>query len=281
PISKTSLILYDFQVAELKADCVLRGQQGTYQCVASNEHDLTDERAGPPRFLRCLGDIWMPLGEEVVLQVEVAGYPAPDLIWYHQDKRVVEGKNVKINYTSETVCELRISDVTLRDLGSYAVEASNVHGLVKTTCFLNAGEPRHAEPPQFQQIEAPEIAVQPKVAFHDSVKKSASTMRMEMRKKGAPPNFIQGLEDMELQAGDSAAVAGKLSRKHRHRHGVDLRKTLKSSKLDARSLAAAIMADMQANGNGDTPRHSIDESKHDGGEFEESFRHIGTVMMKV
>lgn len=35
---------------------------------------------------------------------------------------------------------------------------------------------------------------------------------MEMRRKGAPPVFIQGLEDMELQAGDSAAVAGKLAR---------------------------------------------------------------------
>lgn len=62
-----------------------------------------------------------------------------------------------------------MAQVSLRDLGSYAVEASNVHGLVRTTCFLNVGEPRHAEPPQFQQIEAPEIAVQPKVAFRESV----------------------------------------------------------------------------------------------------------------
>ncbi|VDM83339.1 unnamed protein product [Strongylus vulgaris] len=99
------------KVAELKADCVLRDQQGTYQCVATNEHgqastqcylligELTDERAGPPRFLRCLGDIWTPLGEEVVFEVEAAGYPAPDLIWYHQDKRVIEGKNAKVGVT--------------------------------------------------------------------------------------------------------------------------------------------------------------------------------------
>ncbi|ETN72289.1 hypothetical protein NECAME_13906, partial [Necator americanus] len=169
------------EVAELKADCVLRNQQGTYQCVASNEHgqsstqcylligELKDEHAGPPRFLRCLRDVWAPLGEEVVFEVEVAGYPAPDLTWYHQDKRVTEGKDVKINYISEEVCELRVSQLSLRDLGSYAVEASNVHGIVKTTCFLNVGEQRRAEPPQFQQVEAPEIAVQPKVAFRESV----------------------------------------------------------------------------------------------------------------
>lgn len=35
---------------------------------------------------------------------------------------------------------------------------------------------------------------------------------MEFRKKGAAPIFLQGLEDMELEAGASAAVAGKLGR---------------------------------------------------------------------
>ncbi|VDM54489.1 unnamed protein product [Angiostrongylus costaricensis] len=212
------------EVAELKADCVLRNQQGTYKCVATNKHgqassqcyllvgELKDEPAGPPRFLRCLRDIWTPLGEEVVFEVEVVGYPAPDLVWYHQDKRIVEGKSVKINYISETFCELRVSQVSLRDLGNYTVEASNVHGLVRTTCFLNVGDPRRSEPPQFQLVDAPGIAVQPKVAFREQVKKPATTVRAEKRRKGAPPVFVQGLEDMELEAGSSAAVAGKLAR---------------------------------------------------------------------
>ncbi|KAK6029157.1 immunoglobulin I-set domain protein [Ostertagia ostertagi] len=239
------------EVAELKADCVLRNQQGTYKCVASNEHgqassmcylligDLKDERAGPPRFLRCLRDVWTPLGEE-------------------------------INYLSENVCELRVSQVSLRDLGSYAVEASNVHGVVRTTSSLNVGEPRHAEPPQFQQVEAPGIAVKPKVAFREEVraftlqkgilmcaflpqvKKSASTVRMEMRKKGAAPVFIKGLEDMELEAGASAAVAGKLKGKHRHRHSDKGAKT-------ARGLAASIMAGMKIDE--ESRRQSTDEQK--------------------
>uniref|UniRef100_A0A158PAH4 TITIN n=1 Tax=Angiostrongylus cantonensis TaxID=6313 RepID=A0A158PAH4_ANGCA len=259
----------NIQVAELKADCVLRNQQGTYKCVATNEHgqassqcyllvgELKDEPAGPPRFLRCLRDIWTPLGEEVVFEVEVAGYPAPDLVWYHQDKRIVEGKSIKINYISETFCELRVSQVSLRDLGNYAVEASNVHGLVRTTCFLNAGEPRRSEPPQFQLVDAPEIAVQPKVAFREQVKKSATTVRAEKRRKGAPPVFVQGLEDMELEAGCSAAVAGKLARKIRHRQSEN--KPSKRARLEAREFAAAVVAGMNASEQ--LQRQSTEEQK--------------------
>ncbi|VDO56555.1 unnamed protein product [Haemonchus placei] len=255
------------EVAELKADCVLRSQQGTYKCVASNEHgqassmcylligDLKDERAGPPRFLRCLRDIWTPLGEEVAFEVEVAGYPAPDLTWYHQDKKIVEGKTVKITYLSESVCELRVSQVSLRDLGNYAVEASNVHGVVRTVSSLNVGEPRHAEPPQFQQVDAPGIAVKPKVAFREEVKRSASTVRKELRRKGAAPVFIKGLEDMELEAGASAAVAGKLKGKHRHRHSDQ--KGAKSGRMDARGLAASIVAGLKIDD--ESRRQSTDE----------------------
>ncbi|KAK6047730.1 immunoglobulin I-set domain protein [Cooperia oncophora] len=228
------------EAAELKADCVLRSQQGTYKCVASNElgqassmcylliGDLKDERAGPPRFLRCLRDIWTPLGEEVVFEVEVAGYPAPDLTWYHQDKKIVEGKTVKITYLSENVCELRVSQVALKDLGSYAVEASNVHGVVRTTSSLNVGEPRHAEPPQFQQIEEPGIEVKPKVAFREEVKKSASAVRMEFRKK-----------------------------EHRHRHTEQ--KGARSARMDARGLAASIVAGMKIDE--ESRRQSTEEQK--------------------
>ncbi|ETN72290.1 hypothetical protein NECAME_13907 [Necator americanus] len=80
-----------------------------------------------------------------------------------------------------------------------------------------------------------------------------------MRKKGAPPVFVQGLEDLELQAGDSAAVSGKLSRKHRHHHGGE-RKLSKSARVDARGLAAAIVAGMS---NDETPRQSVEESKQE------------------
>ena len=55
-------------------------------------------------------------------------------------------------------------------MGAYSVEASNVHGVVRTTGFANVGQPRHAEPPKFQQIDSKQrLAVQPKVAFDEKV----------------------------------------------------------------------------------------------------------------
>ena len=55
-------------------------------------------------------------------------------------------------------------------MGAYSVEASNVHGVVRTTGFANVGQPRHAEPPKFKEIVTSKgIAVQPKVAFDEKV----------------------------------------------------------------------------------------------------------------
>lgn len=67
--------------AELKCERVFRNQQGTYKCVASNRYgesstqcyllvgELSDKPAGPPRFVKCLRDVWTPLGEEIVFEV--------------------------------------------------------------------------------------------------------------------------------------------------------------------------------------------------------------------
>lgn len=56
----------------------------------------TDRPAGPPRFLKCVRDIWSPLGENVEFEVEVSGYPLPELTWYHMDEKIIEDKNVQV-----------------------------------------------------------------------------------------------------------------------------------------------------------------------------------------
>ena len=57
---------------------------------------ITDEPAGPPRFVKCLTDIWTPLGEKMIFEVEVAGCPLPELTWFHNDKKVKEGKDIQV-----------------------------------------------------------------------------------------------------------------------------------------------------------------------------------------
>ncbi|CAJ0962097.1 unnamed protein product, partial [Mesorhabditis belari] len=243
--------------AELKCERTYRNQQGTYQCVASNRYgesstqcyllvgELNDHPAGPPRFIKCLRDVWTPLGEEIAFEVETAGYPLPELRWLHNENLVREGRDVQIKYVSDNKAELKIKKVSLLDLGTYSVEASNIHGMLRTNAALNVGKPRHAIPPEFRQYMQKadqDVVVMPKVAFEESdvqraLLKSASQVRMELRKKGAAPVFVHGLEDLELRAGDSAAVAGQLTRKTRqriaHAHG---------HKSAARGLAESILA---------------------------------------
>lgn len=99
------------------------------------------------------------------------------------------------------------------------------------------------------------------------MKKSASAVRMEMKRKGAAPSFVQGLEDMELKAGASAAVAGKLGRSrglfysslnkllgHAHHHK---KPSLQYNADDAHGLAKAIMASALEEDGG---RKSVEEN---------------------
>uniref|UniRef100_A0A914ZQD0 Titin n=1 Tax=Parascaris univalens TaxID=6257 RepID=A0A914ZQD0_PARUN len=233
------------EVSELKADTIVSTQQGTYQCVAVNEHgkaisqcyllvgEPTDEPAGPPRFLRCLRDIWSPLGKDVTFEVEVGGCPLPELTWFHFDEKVVEDKIVQISYTSQTRCELKISNIGLRHLGTYSVEASNVHGVLRTTAALNVGQRQEdSVPPVFLQdfeeraitIEMPRRRTMEDTGLMLTKMGTAESQRhrlkVEDKRKGAAPKFVQGLHDLELREGDSAALAGKLAQKRHHRiHG--------------------------------------------------------------
>ena len=94
---------------ELKSSAVFKPQQGTYQCVATNEKGTTstqcyllvgetseDTPAGPPRFSKCLRDMKSPIGEAVELEVVIAGEPLPEVVWYHDDEEVKENENYKV-----------------------------------------------------------------------------------------------------------------------------------------------------------------------------------------
>uniref|UniRef100_A0A1I7X1T1 Ig-like domain-containing protein n=1 Tax=Heterorhabditis bacteriophora TaxID=37862 RepID=A0A1I7X1T1_HETBA len=166
--------------------------------------ELSDEPAGPPRFIRCLRDIWTPLEQSIIFDVEVTGYPIPDLCWYHNDKKITEGKNIEIIYKSETICELHLSDLTLNDLGSYAVEASNVHGLVRTTGSLN------------QKIATPEIAVQAKVAFKEQRHRHRHSRSSRTDAHGLAESILAGMaiEEEKRQSSEQESKHDNLGEKH-------------------------------------------------------------------
>ncbi|VDK82765.1 unnamed protein product [Litomosoides sigmodontis] len=259
---------------QLNTESVVKAQQGTYQCVAINEHGRAmtqcyllvgepfDQPAGPPRFLKCLRDIWVPLGGDIEFEVEVSGYPLPELTWYHLDEKVREENNVQILRITSTKCQLKITNVSLSHLGTYSVEASNIHGIVRTTASLNVGKKRSD--------------VKPSEICEDSVEKSSANSSQDqllserqevtisgmntqigtqyhrnaapdVKRRGIPPAFLIGLEDLEFHEGDAAALAGTVAKKRRHRiHGRSGGKrikqivTLRDAEIEASSSSSSI-----------------------------------------
>ncbi|TKR69840.1 hypothetical protein L596_021941 [Steinernema carpocapsae] len=248
PLSSLKGVWTEYRIGndvELKANTVVKTQQGTYQCVAKNEHgeaitqcyllvgETSDKPAGPPRFLKCLRDIWSPIGEDVEFEVEIGGFPLPELTWYHNGEKITESRQYQINYPTPSKCTLKITGIHVSDIGSYSVEASNIHGSVRTNGSLNIGKPRVAKPPVFTGIETEEIIIQTFESYKKGEIEGQRRVHLHSKRKGAAPNFVIGLEDMELKAGDTAAVAGKLA-KRRRKGG--------PSRTDAKGLADSVLA---------------------------------------
>ncbi|CAG9530815.1 unnamed protein product [Cercopithifilaria johnstoni] len=230
---------------EMKTESVMKTQQGTYQCVAINEHGRAmtqcyllvgepfDQPAGPPRFLKCLRDIWAPLGSDTDFEVEVSGYPLPELTWYHADEKVLEENDTQIVYISPTKCQLKITNLTVSYLGTYSVEASNIHGIVRTTASLNVGRKRsEVEPLKFSEdsvkklkadLQEDQSSEKPRLPMPEMDRTGTQyrrNARPDIKRKGSAPAFLIGLEDLEFREGDTAALAGTVARKRRHHiHG--------------------------------------------------------------
>jgi hypothetical protein len=101
-------------------------------------------------------------------------------------------------------------------LGTYTIEAKNPHGHVRTSSTLNIGDPFNLR----SQAATPNIEVQEidgdsddLMDFDEEVNRGRPEKRPHIHRKGVAPNFVIGLEDMELRAGDTAAVTGKLQPK--------------------------------------------------------------------
>jgi hypothetical protein len=142
------------------------------------------------------------------------------LQWYCNDKRILENRHFKVEYEQPHKCSLVITNVQVSDIGRYAVEAHNAHGEVRTNCSLSMGQPHEEEPPKFTAADPKQLTGDEKKS---SAKKSSKAVnydephdmrrvRVHIQKKGTAPAFIVGLEDIELNAGDTAAVAGKLAK---------------------------------------------------------------------
>lgn len=186
-----------------------------------------------PKFIKCLRDIVLdsidPLLNPIILEVEAAGHPTPNLFWLHNNQPLNPFENLKIETPDSTKSRLTISRIFMPEqLGIYSVVATNAVGIVQTNATIKFNKSRE----QFHEsvLEASvEIADENVDEFVNEDKQQLeaedlmehrrdSRLSMRSRKhKGAPPTFVIGLEDMELKAGNTAAVAGKASNKSKQK----------------------------------------------------------------
>ncbi|GMS98905.1 hypothetical protein PENTCL1PPCAC_21080, partial [Pristionchus entomophagus] len=145
--------------------------EGTYRCVATNEHGTASTKAecivegdrmaayktpsgleGPPeeskpRIRRGLHNMSIHQGSVVEMIVCVTGNPTPTVKWFKDGKELVsDGPDGKISIFTDDRGNhhLVIVNVLPEDEGEYALEATNKLGSARTEGCLNVIKPRFA-----------------------------------------------------------------------------------------------------------------------------------------
>lgn len=93
-------------VASLTKEAAEAPDAGEYLIIAENVHGTIvgsiylsvggSGRPQPPRFTRCLADVWATLGSPAALAVAVTGSPKPELTWLLDGEAVRESRNLKV-----------------------------------------------------------------------------------------------------------------------------------------------------------------------------------------
>jgi len=90
-----------------------------------------------PLFVKCLEDVEVLDGQEVMLFCVVTGQPMPTISWYHNDNNIVKNEEYVFTYDRQTGhIYLVILDCLADDEGEFQCVATNVAGQAVTRCKL-------------------------------------------------------------------------------------------------------------------------------------------------
>ena len=124
---------------ELTCDRATEADDGTYEVLADNSEGaasatvevLFGSRRQRPSFTKKFPETKVAEGNQLLLEVSVAGYPRPRLLWYHKGQRILPsaGSSRTILRQKDTEGALAVAEVT-RSLheGLYQVTAENLVG---------------------------------------------------------------------------------------------------------------------------------------------------------
>jgi hypothetical protein len=146
---------------------------GTIKCIAGNkmgestiEGKLSVIKPVPVEFETALCDATCREGDTLRLKAVLLGEPMPDVSWYINGKKLVEGQNIKIHSDKGTYT-VTIKDITCDYSGIVVCEAVNEFGKASSQATLKV-LPR-GEPPDFLEWLANVRARQGSTVIHKVV----------------------------------------------------------------------------------------------------------------
>lgn len=180
---------------------------GNYKCVIKNalgkvttSARLDIKTASKPEFKTKLRPQEVTEGENVRMDVRVAGFPTPTVEWYHGTTKIIDEGRFEMTYDEDRgTYSLLISNVTMDDAATFKCVALNRAG--KATCRgeLDVKEkqfaPRFEEPEQFEPIVLSQEAdstikltvlgnPQPSVTWYKDGIPTYGNLRLDVRSRG-------------------------------------------------------------------------------------------------
>lgn len=166
--------------------------RGEYKCVIKNEFGKCESSCKlkviipkRPEFKVKMKPVSGTEGGEARFEVEVEGFPKPEIEWYFGSTKIVGDRRVQIIDEEETdTYSLVISDLKLADSGSYKCVAINDAGKATLRADLNVKERQFAP-----EIEAPVEGI---------IVKEGEEITFEVVVKGNPKPEIDWFKDERM-----------------------------------------------------------------------------------
>ncbi|GFO38542.1 titin [Plakobranchus ocellatus] len=118
-----------------------------------SSRERSEAKGAPPTFALPLpSSVDVAVGDRLKLDCSVQGYPIPLVTWHKGDRELMYSQRHRIILCG-TLHTMEIPQTMALDKGHYIVRATNVHGTVETSCFVNtlaAGE-KVRTPPDYRR----------------------------------------------------------------------------------------------------------------------------------
>ncbi|XP_024868518.1 titin-like [Temnothorax curvispinosus] len=91
-----------------------------------------------PRFIQEITDVYAKEGDIALFECVYSGNPKPDVVWYKNDKLIMNTENVKVRiFDEENRTTLTIKQTTREDDATYVCKATNEVGMIVTKAKLH------------------------------------------------------------------------------------------------------------------------------------------------